>query len=127
MPNDTPQSKDERSLLDRILNKADDLATLEILTTVGSVEKDPTTGRYNPVVGSDTPAILTKIELIEGDIVTVFHRDSLTGDLQELREIHKEREAQGMQIINDRIAAVKELIKLVADLRGARQAKDQST
>ncbi len=126
MPNDTANPKDERSLLDRILNKAEDLATLEILTTVGTVEKDAASGRYNAVVGANTPAILTKIELIEGDIVTVFHRDTLTGDLEELREIHKEREAQGMQIINDRIAAVKELVKLVADLRGARQAKDQS-
>ncbi len=119
--NDQPVNNgpNERSLLQKILSKAEDLATLEILTTVAPIRK--TNGQYEADLSGNPPSILTKIELIEGDIVTAFHKDSLTADLQELRKLHKEREEQGMTIVNERIAAVKELIQLVSDMRSARK------
>lgn len=118
------QASDPQSLLDRILNKIEDLATLEIVTAVGTFSQDQATGRYNADLANSPASILTKIELIEGDIVTVFHQETLKGDFEALREIHKEREAQGMQIVKDRVAAVKELVQLIVDLPKASQAEE---
>lgn len=114
----------ENALLDKILNKVKDLSTLEILTAVAPIQKNAS-GGYDPAIAPDTPTILTKIELVEGDIVTVFHEDSLGDNFQELRNLHKEREAQGMKIIEDRINAIKELIELIGKLREARKKKER--
>lgn len=124
-PSVPANSQDENSLLDRLLAKASDLATLEIITVAGTAELDPTTQRFEPKSPVDA-ALLTRIQLIEGDILSVYPQETLSGDLQVLKDIHQQREAQGLQIINERIAAVKELIKLVSDLRSARQKRDQT-
>lgn len=119
------QPGDENTLLQRILRRAEDLATLEIVTVVGHARQDPDSGRYAPGANPEA-TMLTKIQLIEGDITSVYPRESLDGELQVLRELHQQREAQGMQIIQERLDTVKSLLKLINELRLARE-KGQST
>ncbi len=105
-------------LMDRIKKSLKNLITLEIITTVGQVELTINEDNEISVTGikdsKDCKSIWTTINLLEGDISTVYDPEYVTGQYHALRDFHKAREDQGHQIIKDNIAALKELYKLVS-------------
>ena len=108
-----------QGLIDKIVNALDKLTTLEIVTVVGRVQKD---GGKDGALGVDWSAdpkvMLSKINVLMGDITTSIDPEFVTGNYQSLRDFHAKREAQGYQIIQDNIQAIKELLGLAKILRG---------
>ncbi len=99
------------SLKDRILNALNNLASLEIITAVGHATPEGDNGpdldySRNPKM------ILTKINLLQGDIKTVYHEDFVTGPYQNLKNYHAAREKEGYDIIMRNMDAIERLLKL---------------
>lgn len=99
---------DINSFIQSIKNDFDRLATLEIRTIVGPVTIDPTSGRLVPDPAAKQ--IVTRINLVAGDITTAIHPDFITGEYKDLRDFHAQREKEGHSIINDNIATLKSLV-----------------
>jgi len=113
-------------LVQKIENALDNLVTLEILTAVGQVQFKPKSGSPENA-GRNFPdldyeqnpkVILTKINLLQGDIKTVFNEEFVTGNFQSLRDFHANREKEGYEIVKKNLAALKELYQWVKDLLG---------
>lgn len=103
----------------RIRRSLENLTTLEIITAVGHV-------RYRPGEGAeedrrfpdldyerDPKVILSKIDLLQGDIKTVYNEEFVTGDYQGLREFHAAREREGHDIIRKNMEALERLWNLI--------------
>jgi len=108
-----------KDLKTRIRESIRNLATLEIITAVGHVrfvhEDDPENGAGKPDLDyeRDPKVILTKIDLLQGDIKTVYNEEFVTGNYQALRDFHAEREKEGYDIVLKNIAALERLLNLV--------------
>ena len=97
------------------------LVTLEIVTVIGEIEKVPVDevqeSRWRAKASSAEKGILTKIDLLQGDITTIIPESFFSDERKALREHHNEREKQGLDIVRQNIAAVKELWNLIADMK----------
>lgn len=107
-----------KDLKEKIMESVENLVTLEIMTAVGHVagpSGGSDEGRSLPDLDYDRnpKMILTKIDLLQGDIKTVYHEDFVTGDYQELKAFHAAREKEGYNIIQQNIEALKSLLKMV--------------
>ena len=110
-------------LLNTLTNALEHLVTLEIITAVGQIKHSPGPGgSMNPA--HDLPDIdwdqepkvmLTKINLIEGDIKTVLDPAFVTRDYHSIREFHLAREREGYEMIHKNLAAIKELYALARE------------
>ena len=86
-----------------IIDKADKIKTLEIKTIIGefSLNSD---GKINfDSDNSKTKAIITQIDLLEGDITTALHEKFLEAPYNKIREFHADREKDGRDIIEKNI------------------------
>lgn len=111
-----------QELMDEIKSKISDLVTLEIITAVGEVKfaADPDDStKVSAVIDTQTPAkaILTKINLLDGDIRTVLDPAFVTGDYKDLQAFHAEREKEGHAIVKANLAALKALFDLAKSLK----------
>jgi hypothetical protein len=114
---ETTDSDWKGSFVARIKGAINNLVTLEIVTAVGKVKATGTGKRHLDVAWDDEPvAILTQVDLLQGDIKTCFHEDFVTGKYASLRDFHETREKQGHQIVKDNIQALKELLEFVKGL-----------
>ncbi len=110
-----------KDLKDKIKESLENLVTLEIITAVGQVRFEPPDKnedaektKYPDLdFESDPKVILTKIDLLQGDIKTVYNEEFVTGNYQSLKEFHFEKEKQGHEIIKKNIAALEKLLNLV--------------
>jgi hypothetical protein len=102
-------------LIDRIKDAIENLITLEIITAVGQVDFNAENGP-DLDQSKDPKVILSKIDLIQGDIKTVYDPEFVTGNYKELKDFHKTREEQGHQIIKDNLDALMRLFNLAKDL-----------
>jgi hypothetical protein len=101
-------------LLKQLRDALNKYVTLEIVTAVGEVMVDSKGDR--DLDWTKNPAVaLTKIDLLQGDIKTIFDASFVTGDFQALREFHASREQQGHDIIQKNIAALKSLFELATN------------
>ena len=106
------------SIKDAIVN----LVTLEIVTAVGDVRFQPKSAEEKDKIiamidySKEPKAILTKVDLLQGDIQTVFHEDFVTGNYKELKEFHAAREKQGHEIIKENLAALDKLFQFTKKL-----------
>ena len=98
------------NLIDKILDKIEDLQTLRICTLIGDVKLDETGKKLT--FPEEGPKIVTQIDLLTGDITTVFNEDFLEPPLDKIRDYHAEREKQSNEIIRSNIKALMELIDL---------------
>ncbi len=100
------------NIMDKIKDSLEKLVTLEIITTVGQVDVSIEDKKIvvNDIIESENcKTILTTIDLLQGDIQTVYAPEFVTGEYQVLREFHKSREEQGHKIIQDNIKTLKNL------------------
>lgn len=100
-------------LMERIKNAANNLVTLEIITVVGDMVLKE--GKTSPGIdyAKNPKIILTQINLLQGDITTVYHEEFVTGAYQSLREFHAAREKEGYAMVKANIEALKALLELV--------------
>jgi hypothetical protein len=104
-------------LTTKILEAVDDLITLRIITAVGLPKIDGEKGKPE-IDFAKANVISTKINLLQGDITTLFDPVFVTGGYQCLREFHAAREKEGSEIVQKNIAAIRSLIDLIRELEG---------
>jgi len=103
----------------RIRRSLANLTTLEIITAVGHVRygaKDGGEGgRDFPDLDydRDPKVMLSKIDLLQGDIKTIFNEEFVTGNYQGLRDFHEAREKEGHEIIRKNMEALERLWNLI--------------
>ena len=114
MANDSNSKLD--ALIKKIKNALENLITLEIITAVGQVDFNAENGP-DLDFGKDPKVILSKINLLQGDIKTVYDPEFITGNYGELKDFHKTREEMGHQMIKDNLDALMRLFNLAKDLR----------
>jgi hypothetical protein len=105
----------------KIKNSLARLVTLEIVTVIGEIEKVPESevaeSKWRAKANSAEKGILTKMDLLQGDITTIIPKSFFSDDKKAMREYHSEREKQGLDIVKQNIAAVKELWNLIAAIK----------
>lgn len=92
--------------------------TLEITTAVGPITWDATKQEYVPVADGTIKAMKTKIDLIEGDMMTQMDPEFATGALQGLRDFHLKVQSDGRDIIKKNVEALESLFTLANRLKG---------
>ncbi|MCA9744564.1 MAG: hypothetical protein H6695_13355 [Deferribacteres bacterium] len=110
------------SLINTIKEALQNLVTLEIITAVGQVDFNAPNGP-DLDTEKDPKVILTKINLIQGDVKTVYDPEFITGNYRELKDFHKTREEMGHQMIKDNLDALMKLFNLAKDLRSKTDAE----
>ena len=110
------------ALVERIKEALENLITLEIITAVGQVDFSAESGPDLDIT-KDPKVILSKINLIQGDIKTVYDPEFVTGNYKELKDFHKEREEQGHQMIKDNLDALMKLFNVAKDLLSKSEAE----
>ena len=101
--------------LSEIKDALNNLKTLEIVTAVGQVTRTENPRFIDIDWDKDPKVALTKIDLLQGDITTVYDSEFVTGNYQSLKQFHADREKEGHEIIRKNIDAVKALGNLVLD------------
>ena len=107
-------------LIEKIEDALEKAVTLEIITAVGQIKGGPEK-EAEIDWGQNPKVILTKINLLQGDIETVFDPAYVTGDYQALRDFHMAREKEGYDIVHKNLDALKELYTLATQWRGTGQ------
>jgi hypothetical protein len=92
-----------------------DATTLEITTIIGDITMEEVDGKFKPKA-EGTKTMYTKIDLLDGDIVTMIDNAFVSGDLVKMREHHEAVEVRANKIIQDNIATLQALLKAVKDL-----------
>lgn len=92
----------------------ENLIEVEIVTAVGAVKKnDKGKLDFDP---DKTQVCFTRIDLLRGDITQSVDPALLGDDRKAVRDLHEANSKQGMQIVRDNIAAVRELAQLIREL-----------
>ena len=101
---------DKSSFLDTIIKSVKNLKTLEIRTIIGAFQWNESSRKieYKP---GEVKAIITQIDLLEGDITTAFSDEFLREPYDQIRDFHLEREKRGQEIIAGNLKAIQEFIK----------------
>ncbi len=88
----------------------DDMINLDIRTVVGEFAHDDK-GRLVGKQGSKE--MVTRINLLAGDVTTAFSEEVLDSSLAEVRSFHSQREAQGLDIIRSNLNTLYSLSRLI--------------
>lgn len=110
-------------LFQKLASAADELIKLDIVTAVGPLKYQPgqdgsqDKGRYVPDGSMPTKVIHTRIDLLQGDVVTQMDEEFATGKYQSLRDYHASREKQGNEIIQANIKTLKSLFELLTQIK----------
>ncbi len=94
-----------KEVLQRIENSIQDLTELKIQTLMGNMEID-SEGNVNLKNEQSVDGIVSKINLVDGDITTQM-TETFYKAYPELVQFHQSREAQGNEIIEGNIMALK--------------------
>ena len=106
-------------LADRIKNSLANLVTLEIVTAVG--RPDPET--LEPSYGQDR-VMISKINLLDGDITNVIDEAFVSGELEPLRSFHETQVVKGEQIVRGNLKALRELYEMARQYDSPDQAEE---
>ena len=68
-----------------------------------------------PIFPAEPKSMYSRIDLLQGDITTIYDPEFITGELTSLREFHQDREKQGQEIIQGNIKTLRDLVKLIKD------------
>ena len=99
------------SVIEKIKNALDNLVKLKIVTAVGDVVVKEGSKTFDFDL-KNAKASVTIIDLLQGDITTIYHEEFVTGKYTELKNFHSEREKEGYARVKANIEALGELLKL---------------
>jgi hypothetical protein len=105
-------------LLEKIKDALEALVHLQIVTAVGPVNITLKSGGETEsiTIKENIKAAVTSIDLLQGDITTVYDPEFVTGQYQELKTFHAAREKEGHEIVKKNLEAVQALAKLVKEM-----------
>ncbi len=104
------------SFFNKVLEKSADLASLSIQTIVGDFTIDQS-GAKITATPQKSDSIVTRIDLIDGDITTAMSAKFMEGDYKELRNFHADREKEGRDIIEQNINTLKSIAQAIIDIQ----------
>lgn len=107
---------DKEGFVKRILDAAEQLVTLEIVTVVGTYD------RKTHQAGANSKMMRTRLNLLDGDRITEVDPDFVTGPLTSLRGYHADAEKQGNDIIKANLETIERMIGLLDKLRSSTAA-----
>lgn len=101
--------------LDEILatlgKAAEEIITLKVKTCVGSnISYDD---KNKIIFNAGDKAIITEIDLLQGDITTFFNEELLKPEYDKIRDYHAEKVQQGSLIIQNNIKALSDILELI--------------
>jgi hypothetical protein len=100
-----------KELLEKVEAALEQCMQLVIVTAIAEVK--PVTGAHPEIDWSKNPAVaITKINLIQGDIETVYDEKLMSGEFQAIRDLHAAREKQGQEIIARNVEVLRGLYRL---------------
>jgi hypothetical protein len=103
---------DKEALVKKLLETAEKLVTLEIVTVVGTYD-----GKTN-TPGPSSKMMRTRLNLLEGDKITEVDPEFVNGPLAALRDFHAQAEKQSHDIIKGNIEAIEKMLALLERLPG---------
>ena len=105
----------ESKFISTLKKQLNDMASLRIVTAVGGTNIDYTVNEDNTssltVTTNTEKAAFTEIDVVSGDIATVYGEDFYE-DYPDLRTFHHEQQEKGYKILQSNIQAVLSLINL---------------
>ena len=107
---------DKEGLVKKLLETAEKLVTLEIVTVVGTYD-----GKTN-TPGPSSKMMRTRLNLLEGDKITEVDPEFVSGPFAPLRDFHAQAEKQSHDIIKGNIEAIEKMLSLLERLPGAAPA-----
>lgn len=106
------------SKIDDILQKIEDgisdVTQLKIQTVMGKLEID-NTNKIDFVPGQEINGMISKIDLIDGDITTQI-TEKFYEKYPELVQFHQSREAKGHEIIEGNMAALSAIVNTLREM-----------
>ncbi len=99
--------------LDDIKSAMSNLVNLDIRTIVGEYDYAHD-GKIK--ANQDAKQIVTRMNLLDGDITTAFSEEFLEAPLDSVRGFHGLRERQGMEIVQGNIRALQQMVSLIGTL-----------
>lgn len=108
MSDQAPQSN---QLIEKIRAALDELVTLKITTAVGPVTLSGA-DQKTMLKFDNAKAMYTEINLLQGDIKTMYDEEFVTGAYQPLQAFHQQREQEGQKIIHTNLQALYALLQL---------------
>ncbi len=111
------------NFLSNIVQKIENITTLEIQTIVSEMEvKETGTGDKKeitvvPKAGTSAEGMISRIKLVEGDIKTYISAQFAGGEYQTLREFHMLKESQGQEIIRKNIEVIKNIATTLVKMK----------
>ena len=113
--NDVSTESKGKSVLENLMNTAENVATLNITTVVG--EAIPVKGKDGYYLPDKTGKTMhSSIDLLQGDITSIIPQAFLSPPLSTIRQYHQAREDTGRQIIKENIECLMKLVELVKEL-----------
>ncbi|HSG15000.1 MAG TPA: hypothetical protein VLE70_01595 [Anaerolineae bacterium] len=121
-------AEEEKSAFDQLYDKVEaavaDLTTLKVVTAVGDVnlsqevvEKDGVKSQTHAETYQNAKAILSTIDLIDGDIMTVIDEVFINeGSYIPVRDDHLERIQSAQEIVEANVKLLKSLVDAVGDI-----------
>jgi hypothetical protein len=114
---------EQKGFIETVLEKIDNLKTLEIRTVIGNFKWNPEKKKIEYAEGR-VKTILTQIDLLEGDITTAMSEEFLEEPYAKIRDFHGDREKRGQEIIDGNLRALRQLIDLaITAIRGKKEAE----
>ena len=101
-------------ILQKIENGIQDITQLKIQTVMGKLEIDDTK-QIDFIPGQEIEGIISKIDLIDGDITTQI-TEKFYQKYPELVQFHQSREAKGHEIIEGNILALGTIVNALKDM-----------
>jgi hypothetical protein len=101
-------------ILQKIEDKVQDLTELNIQTLMGGFETDMD-GNVKFKANQEVNGIISKVSLVDGDIITQMTEDFYK-NYPELVQFHQSREAQGNEIIEGNVLALKTITLTLREL-----------
>lgn len=99
--------------LDDIKDALSNLVNLDVRTVVGDYEQT----EQGIVPGPDAKSIITRINLLGGDITTAFSSEFLDTPLDDVRDFHSMREEHALEIVQGNIQALQQLVTLISNIQ----------
>lgn len=97
----------------------EDLKDLKIITVIGPMEVGIGENQeitYESPANGSAKLMVTRIDLIDGDVINIVDPAFVNGDLQNIREFHNEQVQKGNDIIVRNIDAIISLAEKIRDL-----------
>ena len=103
------------TLAERVKQAIANATTLQVVTSIGPVARDKD-GNLDLVIGDDAKVMMTRYDLIDGDITTVMDPAYVDGPYQQVRDFHQKQVDTGLARVGQNIDTLKKIYDLARSM-----------